>query len=320
VRTESVTFISTQVGWVLGTVNCAPTGTLCAPVLLRTDDGGRSWASAPSPHDLTVNQVRFADADDGWMWDANSGPDGLWSTHDGGLHWKQPPLPISPQEGYLSDVEAAGGVVYATVNASPIMIMSSPIGQDDWSVSPTTIPLGAGPVPSEQIVLQGHSGWIVEGDRTVVGGARLVNGSWQPWTPPCMQAEGPVWLTASDPLHLTAYCQGGIWGGAASVSLDLSFDGGSTFQSRDLPFPVTAFGPIASPSIGVVFFGDDVNHELMASFDAGQSWTVVYRGSSTSDWQYIGFTTPDQGVAIDNGLLMMTFNGGSTWDPIALTT
>jgi hypothetical protein len=322
VNAESVTFVSTQVGWVLGTVSCAPTAALCAPVLLKTDDGGRSWAPVPAPHDLTVDQVRFADADDGWMWDANGGPDGLWSTHDGGLHWEQPALPISPQEGYLSDVEAAGGVVYAAVNGGPaVRIMSSPIGQDDWTLSTTTIPLGAGPVPREQIVLQGHSGWIVEVDRVVVGGASLVDGSWQTWTPPCAQAEGPVWLTANDPLHVVAYCDGGLWGGTTAVTLDTSSDGGSTFQSRALPFPGTASGPIASPSTGEVVFGDNENDELMTSFNEGQSWTTVYRGPpSTSGWLYVGFTSPDQGVAINSGTLLMTFDGGSKWQPITLTT
>ncbi len=286
-----------------------------APVLLRTDNVGLSWLPVTMPPDLTVNQVRFADADDGWAWDQNSGPDGLWSTHDGGLHWHQPTLPISPRQGYLSDVEAAEGVVYATVNASPVRIMSSPIGQDAWTLSATTIPVGAGPVPSEQIVLQGHAGWIVEVDRTVVGGARLVNGSWQPWTLPCAQAEGPIWLTASDPLHLAAYCQAGLWGGTPGVSLDTSDDGGITFRSRTIPFSATASGPIASPSVGVLVFGDNQSDELMASFDAGQSWTDVNGGLTTSDWQYIGFTTPEQGVAIDNGQLLMTFNGGGKWQP-----
>jgi photosystem II stability/assembly factor-like uncharacterized protein len=320
VKVESVTFVSTQMGWVLGAASCPPTATLCGPVLLRTDNGGQSWSPVPAPHDLTVNQVRFANADDGWMWDAGGGPDGLWSTHDGGLHWGQPALPISPQQGYISAIEASGGVVYATVNSGPVRILSSPIGRDAWNLSPTTIPLGAGPVPGEQIVLQGHSGWIVEVDRIVIGGARLVDGSWQPWTPPCAQAGGPVELTAPDALHLAAYCDGGLWSDTTDVSLDTSSDGGSTFQSRTLSFPLSAAGPIASPSTGLVLLGDNENDSLMASNNAGQSWTAVYRGQATSGWQYVGFTSPEQGVAIDGGTLLMTFDGGGTWSPITLVT
>src|ERR1700677_1003970 len=43
VKAESVTFVSNQVGWVLGTVSCPSTAKLCAPVLLHTISGGMSW-------------------------------------------------------------------------------------------------------------------------------------------------------------------------------------------------------------------------------------------------------------------------------------
>jgi hypothetical protein len=312
---ESVTFVSTQMGWVLGKYSCAPTATLCAPVLLHTVNGGASWTPVPAPKDLTVDQVRFGDPNNGWMWDADGGPDGVWSTHDGGLHWEQPTLPISLTDGYISDLEAADGVVSATVNADPVEIISSPISHDQWTLSPTTIPIGAGPVPNEQIILQGSTGWILEMDRVVIGGARLENGAWTSWTPPCSQAGGAVSLTAINTRQLIAYCDGGEWSGPAVTSLVTSSDGGSTFQSKTLSFPNSVGGPIASPSTGVVFLGDGQNDDLMATFNGGQTWFPVYAGTSDQGWQFVGFTTPNQGVAIDGGTMIMTHDGGRDWSP-----
>ena len=70
----------------------------------------------------------------------------------------------------------------------------------------------------------------------------------------------------------------------------------------------------------MVVFGDNENDQLMVSSNAGQSWTEVYGGPATSGWDFVGFTSPDQGVAIDSGLLLMTRDGGSHWAPIALET
>ncbi len=310
---QSVTFVSTQMGWVLGTNSCSPG---CAPELLRSDDGGQSWTRLNVPGNSRILNVRFADASDGWMWASEGEPNGLWSTHDGGLQWQQVSLPIASDDQSISDVEASNGEAYAAVTAEPIRIMSSSVGSDTWTLSPTTLPTGAGPVPNEQIVLQGTSGWIVEVDRTTIAGARLSNGAWQTWTPPCAQAEGPVSLTASDPLHLTAYCDGGLWGGPSAVTLDTSVNGGSSFVDTPVNFSVTVGGPIASPTPGVVVLGDNQNSDLMATFNGGQSWTAVYSGPENSGFSYLGFTTPTQGVAIDGGTLLMTFDGGRQWSPV----
>jgi hypothetical protein len=300
-------------GWVLGTTSCSPT---CAPELLRTDNAGQSWTRLDVPGNGHILNVRFADANDGWMWANEGQPNGLWSTHDGGLQWAQVSLPISSDDQIISDVEASNGVAYATANAEPIRILSSPVGSDTWTLSPTTLPTGAGPVPNEQIVLQGTSGWIVEVDRTTIAGARLVNGAWQTWTPPCSQAEGPVSLTASDPLHLAAYCDGGQWGGPTAVSLYTSVNGGTSFENTPLNFSVITSGPISSPTTGVVVLGDNQNSDLMATFNGGQTWSSVYSGPANSGFSFLGFTSPAQGVAIDGGTLLMTTDGGRQWAPI----
>src|ERR1700676_22227 len=90
---NSVTFVSLKMGWVLGGAPCA-SGTCLA--LLRTLDSGRTWSTVQAPPtlyspasspDQGVSEVRFADARDGWAFEPQ-----LWSTHDGGVHWRQSSL------------------------------------------------------------------------------------------------------------------------------------------------------------------------------------------------------------------------------------
>jgi len=256
--------------------------------------------------------------------------DDLWATHDGGRHWSRPDIPglhsadLGPAP-YPTDLEAAAGVVRLVFPGNPAFtIESSPVHTDDWTPSPSTLPHGAGPVPSGQIVLQGTSGWMVETNRVIGPGARLDKGAWVPWDPPCLQAGGPAELAASDSRHLVAVCDEGLIAGPSprAVRTYFSSDGGTTFQLADRSLPPSSYGPIASPSPGVVImvttgsYGRD--YDLIGTFNDGLTWKMVYRQRSAIAWAYIGFTTPNQGVALaDDGTLLMTFDGGHHWAPMS---
>ncbi len=233
---KSVTFVSLSMGWVLGSAPCDTTKCL---VLLETTDSGRTWTSRPVPPATPatigdaaagggVGAVRFADAEDGWLF----GPD-LWSTHDGGVHWTRQALPGDPTMTLVEALETARGVVHAVLYdfaASPeVKIESSPTGRDAWILSKVGIELGAGPVAQAQLVVQGSGGWIVENDRGVVGGARLVNGAWRPWQPPCDPVhDGSASLAAATANDLVALCNNSFVG-PPGIRIYTSHDGGSTF-------------------------------------------------------------------------------------------
>jgi photosystem II stability/assembly factor-like uncharacterized protein len=320
---NSVTFVSTQLGWVLGTTTCVGDPS-CTPILVRTEDAGRTWTRIPLPPDSTVDQVRFADSDDGWVWDDQSVPPyvlHLWSTHDGGLEWQRPHLPGAAPGG-ASDVEAAAGLVSATVwsTTGGPLIETSSVETDNWRRSSVALPMVVGGAPSEQIVLAGTLGWLIDEDRGVLGGARLVDGAWEPWTPPCVQAGNLVMLAASDPAHVVAICDEGEFTGPKVVLVYFSSDGGSTFQLAATSLPPNRFGPVASPAPGVVIMGVP-GADLVGSFDGGKTWAVVYQQANSSSWLQVGFTTPNQGVAIDtNGTLLMTFDGGHDWAPVIFSS
>ena len=317
---RSVTFVSTQLGWVLGAAGCSGGTPLCAPVLLRTEDSGRTWTRIPAPSDGNADGVRFADAEDGWIfgqYSTSTSPD-LWATHDGGLQWERPKLPGIPQGDSVSDMEAAAGMVSASFNGNPVEIATSPVHLDNWTPSHFTMPMGAGPVPIEQIVLQARVGWLIQLDRVVMGGARLDNGAWGSWNPPCSQAGGPAILAALDSSHLVAVCNQGVYTSATPlVRAYFSSDGGSTFQpaSTSPPSSPSAMG-LAMPAPGVVIMGS-AGGDLIGTFDGGTSWTVINHQASSGAWLQVGFTTSSQGVAIDGGgTLFTTFDGGHDWAPV----
>ncbi|MGH2718140.1 MAG: hypothetical protein ACRDJU_06140 [Actinomycetota bacterium] len=323
----SVTFVSADDGWVLG----APCPT-CTVAILHTADGGKTWGAIPAPPaplseardaNSGVSTIRFADANDGWLF----GPD-LWATHDGGATWQEPSVPgLAASGASVADLEAANGIATAAIlEAGSIGIDTTPASQDAWHASPTTIQMGAGPVPEAQIVLHGASGWILENDRTVLGGARLVNGAWQPWTPPCEGTGGPASLAASTASSLDALCDEGIWSGSTSGEyLYRSTDGGTTFAGPGTKVPFENLGALAvAPGAPTLLASGYVaNAEvLVASFDGG-SWATVYQGEpGASELNDLGFTTASQGVAVPGiggplGTLLMTHDGGHSWAPVS---
>lgn len=319
----SATFVSPQTGWVLGT---APCGSGLCTSLVRTRDGGKTWVAIPAPAaDLSVAQpsgvakIRFADADNGWAF----GPE-LWATHDGGAHWSRS-TPLGLEKGHtVSDLAAAAGVVHASVvDTNGVRILTSPVRTDDWQSSSTTVPLGAGPAPQAQLVLQGSAGWLIQVNRTVIGGARLSDSSWIPWQPPCAAAGGPAYLAAPSATDLVAVCNEGMWTGATqAVRAYASSDGGTTFHPIGVALPLSCCAAVASGQPGVAVVAEnsgDGTASLQANLHAGSTWTRVYRGQSGQSWTDLAFTGPSQGVAVavqanpHVGSLLMTLDGGRTW-------
>jgi photosystem II stability/assembly factor-like uncharacterized protein len=322
----SVTFVSASQGWVLGSATCA--GAPCAAIA-RTTDGGRSWSGIPAPDTSIaplgqspsgVSGLRFADASNGWAF----GPE-LWATHDGGATWRTVTLPGATAETQVTALETSGGSVQATFLPG-VLVATSPIADDVWTVSSTMVEAGAGPVPQTQLVLNGTAGWLLQVNRVVVAGARLAAGAWEAWRPPCLDAVGPAMLAAASDRDLVAACDVGLWGTPIGVHLYSSSDAGASFAEVPGRLPVFDLQAIATPpgSKAVLVGGSlsGVGSALVASLDGGPSWNVVdvAQGGTFSE---LGFTTSDQGVAITSAVdgtveLVMTRDGGRTWAPVPI--
>lgn len=331
----SVSFPTTQLGWALGPATCG--GSRCV-VLLHTTDGGATWtsASAPpftiprlSPYSFTAG-VFFADGRNGWVFDSTDQYQGsanqLLSTHDGGASWHTRPLPGSTATSFPAAFGAADGTTYAIMidPSNRFDIYESPSGDDDWMKSPTTISIGAGPVPMFQLVLEGTRGWTVENDRGVVAGAQLSNGTWQAWTPPCKAPGfGDMALSQSGTSQLAALCGPSEYASNPSpATLFASTDGGASFQlvSQSLPASVASgVGGFASPAPGT--FVVEAAGGIEASFDNGRSWqqVVAYSTDSNPDAEplntpRLAFVSSEAGYALTPaGNLLLTTDGGHTW-------
>ena len=324
----SVTFVSVDDGWALGPGTC-PSGPCAA--IARTLDGGRTWGLVPAPGAPigpgmdpatgSVSGLRFADTRDGWAF----GP-GLWTTHDGGATWARSRIPGLPADAVIMALASSNGTVHvAVLDGTDVRVASSPVGTDEFRLSPVRVPVGAGPVPAVQLVLSGPAGWLVENDRTVIGGARLVGGAWVAWQPPCTDVTGPAFLAASSPTELAAACDVGLWGNPGGDHLFLSRDGGSSFVEAATEVPVTMAARITSPSPSVIVVGgsDATGAILVGTYDGGRTWSVVAPLGAVSIAD-LGFTTTSQGVVVTApadgpASLLMTRDGGQTWRPVPMT-
>ena len=325
----SVTFVSSNEGWVLGSVPCG--STRCAAIE-RTADGGRTWSPVPAPKAAVgaavgldtgatsgIARLRFATPSDGWAY----GPD-LWATHDGGASWTKVSVPGLPLGSPIVALESARGSVHAVFydRAQNFRIATSPIGSDAWSVSSLKVAVGAGPVPEIGLVLSGDTGWVLENDRTVVGGARLVAGTWRTWNPACADVTGPAAIAASSAINLVASCDVGQWSSPTGNHLFVSRDAGVTFAESSSLVPVTLGGGVATPDTStIVVSGVDASGSvLVGSFNGGHSWSVVLRAGALA-FADLGFTTTTQGVVVTSSAsgsdrLLMTRDGGHTWSAI----
>ena len=272
-----MTFISTQAGWALGTVACA-SGRTCLQ-LRATTDAGRTWSLRPLPAGLVAAadrkaagieadlsdgagvDVRFADAENGWIYGnlpAESRSGGafgvleptLWSTHDGGRVWTKRSLAGFPS-GAIFDLEARARLVHLLWQngGGVVRVESSPVTEDRWRDSSVGATLGNPAGGGDQlgsIVLEGSTGWLIEGnDRGTYGSARLgSDGRWHAWrTPPCSNVGGGFAVpAAATPSELVAVC---VMGGFASPLshaaprgatigsswLYVSHDGGDRFKA-----------------------------------------------------------------------------------------
>jgi hypothetical protein len=347
----SVTFVSTDTGWVIGQAgtpgHCA---TQYCTSMARTDDAGKAWAGVPAP--LTgppdgatgVGQIRFLNLQDGWAF----GPD-LFATHDGGEHWTA----IDTHGLRVTDLETVGGRAFALFascsgtgpafagQCTSFSLYSSLASADDWTpVGPPTSGLAQGGQDgAASIVLTGTTGYLLAPDGMLYAGP--VDGS-APWQAvarvPCAvgpaqqdgQPTGALLAAASATRLVVACTPPPVPGGAQKKLIFASADGGASWQPIE---PVTA-GPaavapaagtatsLAATSAGTVVLGTTQGIDVLAG--TGTAWQqVALSGAPAGGFIFVGMTTAEQGVAVPAdlaaGSVWFTFDAGQHWQPSSVS-
>ena len=310
-QATSFTAVSLDDWWMLGTARCL-TGSGTCGAILRTTDGGSTFAGIPSPPvgGSDVSQLRFASPLDGYAF----GPD-LWQTANGGATWANVPIP-----GQVTELEAADGEAYALVtgagssNSTSNELLTAPVGSQQWRQVPTPTPLGYG----AQFALSGSNLYLLGGNGDMVLLYSTDQGAqFSQRIDPCTAGlGGSVTVAADGTSTLWAACPTGMMGEAV-----LSTDGGVAWHVATATggFPNSLKLAAASSSVALDSHAPEtLNGALVRTMNGGSTWAVVLSGSSPSSASWVGFSDPSRAYALLAGSLFESSDGGATWRSVAL--
>jgi len=316
----SVTFVSANEGWVLGTTKtCAQAP--CTSVL-RTTDGGHTWVGIPAPKYRLVSptsesglqRLRFADPSDGFAFGTQ-----LWVTHNGGSSWYR----VTQVPGVIVDLETAAGVVYAVsanTKTNKETVYSSPAARDSWH-RVAGLPVTSGYGGLGLITLHGKAGWFILGGRLY---ATTNGSSWVKESFTCPgELMGLTSVGAYSATRISLLCSGNPGLGSTEKAVYVSTDGGAHFTKAGTPGSGGDGGLLAEPTPQHLFIATASGATwLYVSTNGGRTWhnnlTLIDGGLG---WYDFGFTTATQGVAVEGepalgSHLWITWNAGKKWHKV----
>jgi hypothetical protein len=316
----SVTFVSTDEAFVLGTAPCA---TKPCTSIVRTLNRGATWVGLPAPvvplgtrYNTTGSQaaawgIRFADPAHGFVFG-----NGLWETTDGGEHWAAVASPGGP----ISDLEVIDGQVLALTSGA---LYRRPLDGGSWSV---VTQVGNPSV----IATQARVAAVLDGTKVIVtsDGGLTTTAEATPCTTMGVSEPSSVAVTGTDSLALL--CAGGAAMGSVQKTVYVSDDLGAQWTKAGSP-PMG--GDPAGLSAGtpgqLVVAAESGASELYYSADGGAKWaTAWYAGDGGQGFNDLGFTTTSDGVVVRGpamsdgngegrpGQLLLSSNGGASWQAV----
>jgi hypothetical protein len=299
---SSVSFISPTTGFVLGASSCGRAQ--CAAVL-TTVDGGRSWSQITAPAvglssrsdpavslPASVDEVVFANRDDGWAYDP-----GLWSTTDAGTTWHQVRLGLQVAQLVVYGKEAFAVVWHCEGSNDRGCSQSldrSSVGSSEWAAVPGLPRAWAwGPFAG-----YGASVWVAlpsrDGAPESLWHSTNSGGSWRkvPDCPRPVIVDDLAAMAAVSASSLFEVCVTNS--GAGQQGKDLRFSdnaGASSVLVSKLGWGGYAAEVAAANTSYVTVSATSNASFLYDSFNGGKSWKVLGLpdgGAGLDDLQYAG--------------------------------
>jgi photosystem II stability/assembly factor-like uncharacterized protein len=326
----SVTFVSADEAFVLGTAPCAHAP--CTAVV-RTLDRGQSWVGLPAPAEPVgqpglaaapaVWGIRFATPGHGFVFG-----DGLWETTDGGGQWIRD---AEPGGSILSLAIAGGQVLALTARCTPGGGCGPPgvlerrsLGGGSWTAV-EKVTIGNVIDPDDLIATQAGVAAVASGGDVLVtgdGGLTFTDNP-VPCPPPAQRPS----VAVTSPHGLALLCVGEGYTGHTIKQVYVSRDDGAHWARAGAPSPDGDAGTIAATAAGEVAIATaSAASWLLHSGDAGSSWRIVHTADDGgAGWADLGFTTATDGVVVHGpansdgnstqrpGQLFLTSDGGTTW-------
>jgi len=334
----SVTFVSADEAFVLGTAPCAH-----APctAILRTRDRGATWAALPAPP-VPVGEpgattasivwgIRFATPEHGFVF----GDSGVWETTDGGARWTRD---FTPAGSFLSLAIAAGQVLAINALCVPggcqdAALIRRPLnsrspGGGTWTgVAQTTV--GNLLDPDDMIATQAGVAAVLDGRDVLVTRDGGLTHTTNPV--PCPGEPGAPSVAVTSATGLVLLCIGGGYTGHTVKQIYVSDDDGAHWTAAGVPSPAGDGGTIAATTTGEVAIATaSAASWLFHSGDRGVTWqTVNTQFDGGMGWADLGFTTATDGVVVHGpadsdgnstkrpGQLFLTSDGGASWTPVS---
>jgi hypothetical protein len=325
----SVTFVSTQTSFVLGTAPCVHRP--CS-VILRTLNRGASWVGLPAPLQRVSRPyggglwgLRFANPRHGFAFGK-----GLWETTNGSSSWRRAKSPAR----FVVDLAAVGNRELVAVGArcafgstgcaGRLSLYHRALSGGSWQPIATTAPSAF----DESLAVHGSAVWVLAGTQIWVstdGGH-----SFRSHRQPCARASdalpSPTSITSAG-AHSYLLCTGQGFTGHTVKFLYRTAGTRSGWKLVGKP-PTPGDGGLlaAGSDHAIVIASASAASWLYLSRASGRQWTVPLSFSDGGEgWSDLGFTTASDGVVIHGpartdgasanfpGQLQLTSDGGRTW-------
>ena len=330
----SVTFVSADEAFVLGTAPCAHAP--CTSIV-RTLDRGASWTGLPAPA-VPVGEpgatsapivwgIRFATPEHGFVF----GDTGLWETTDGGEHWSRA---FAPAGSILSLAIVRQQVLAINALCTPESgctygtLIRRPLSGGSWTgVAQATVTSLID--PDDMIATQAGVAAVLDGRDVLVTRDGGFTFTLNPV--PCTAESAAPSVAVTSATGLAILCTGGGYTGHTVKQVYVSDDDGARWAAAGTPSPAGDGGTIAATTTGDLAIATaSAASWLFHSGNDGVTWRIVneqYDGGM--GWADLGFTTATDGVVVHGpanadgnstgrpGQLFLTSDGGTAWQRVS---